>query len=291
MDNIKAYCNAIVDQIISPHKERIKSITMFIGAGCSNEYGIPTSFKLAMETLLNQNAFILNEDEYTFVQEVHSKMEIYSQTKDSNDDITKEEYNDIIELFVKKYKELNHNSQRSLMIRSLRPKKDSIAYKILANLWDQKYVNIVFTTNFDNLIEDEVGKVDKHNSIVVYNYKDLEDNEYLIPPNLITEKFILVRLAGNFNQNIMLWSNDDFSNNITKAVQETISKSIHSNPLVLLGYNANENEIQNILEKKVQNHLSVVSNGSLGGGVFKICQTRDDKNTQNIPSKCLNFFQ
>ena len=105
------------------------------------------------------------------------------------------------------------------------------------------------------------------------------------------EKFILIRLAGDFNQNIMLWSKNDFTYNISKSVQETISKSIHSNPLVLLGYNANENELQSVLEKKVQNHLSIVNNGSLGGGVYNICQSRDSNNTQNIPAKCLNFFQ
>ena len=291
MDNIKAYCNAIVNQILSPKKEKIKSIVMFIGAGCSSEYGIPTTFKLAMDTLLGKNEFILNKDDYNFVQEVNIKIEKYKQSKNPNDDISQNEYDDIINLFIKKYKELDINSQRNLMIQYLEPTRDSIAYKILANLWDQRYIDIVFTTNFDNLIEDEVRKIDKDNSIVIYNYKDLENLDYSIPPNLIVEKFILIRLAGDFNQNIMLWSDDDFTNNISKSVQETISKSIHSNPLVLIGYNANENEFQNVLEKKVQNHLSIVNNGSLGAGVYNICQSRDSNNTQNIPTKCLNFFQ
>lgn len=292
MDNIKAYCNAIVNQILSPHsKERIKSITIFIGAGCSNEYGIPTTFKLAMNTLLSKNIFNLDTHNNNFVQELNTKIEKYNESKDPNDNISQKEYNELINLFIEEYKKLDINSQRNLMIQYLKPTKDSIVYKILANLWNQRYVDIVFTTNFDNLIENEVRNIDKHNSIVIYNYKDLENLEYVIPPHLIVEKFILIRLAGDFNQNIMLWSDDDFSTNISKAVQETISKSIHSNPLVLLGYNANENELRNVLEKKIQNHLSIVNNGNLYGGVYNICQSRQNINTQNIPTKCLNFLQ
>lgn len=292
MDNIKAYCNAIVNQILSPHtNERIKSICIFIGAGCSSEYGIPTSFQLALDSLTSLNDFIFTTEESSFINHIKDKIEKYNQTKKNEDDISQEEYDCFIKLFIEKYKRLDINSQRHFAIKFLKPKKDSIVYKILVNLWNLQYINIVFTTNYDNLLEDEIRKIDKENSIVIYNYKDLEDLKYTIPLDIITEKFILIRLAGDLNQNIMLWTDQDFRLNITDSVQKVIASSIQSSPIVLLGYNANENEIKDILETKIRNHLSIVNNGSLRGGVYQICQTRDLRNTQNIPSKCLNFFQ
>lgn len=205
-------------------------LTVFVGAGASREYGMPTTIEFAR--LFFQDAvskspdvnFASTEQIETFIREFRAQLDT-----------------DLAYAFFRKVE-----SEKT----SKAPTDTILTYDRIIDLWRNGYVKLVVTTNFDSLLERRfeaytTASSDSSMRLAVFDYNDLKRRD---GPKILDAR-ILVKIAGQIDRSNMLWTDDEFSENITPTVQSWIEQAIAETPLLLLGYTASEAPLAEVLAR------------------------------------------
>jgi hypothetical protein len=288
MNTIRPYCNKLIFQILDSKNEVDKKLVFFIGEGCSQEYGMPTVFELALKAFTDINTvFILPPEDSVYIEKIYQEFQ-------QNHEISDEDFAKVKKIFMQEVATLSQEEKRKLATQFLKSTKDSLSYKILVNLWRSKYIDLVITNNVDDLIEDEIRKLPQKPYLAVFDYNDLnQESSHRNLPSKMAEQFILIKIAGDFYKSSILYNQDEFRDNITYEVQEELKKKIANNPLVLLGYNVDEKEMEEIVSAKEDNFLAIVHDKESlkpNTGLSNLYQQREKSNTIFVSSGYSNFF-
>lgn len=232
-----AICEKLLALLLAADGAIKERLIFFVGAGCSAEYGVPTTLQLARDFLFGSRGG-LSAEERRGLEEMDADQ--------------------IFELFLSKFqKENSIDVQRRFFDDVItecqrRAEQKSHAYEMLVDLWRNGFIELVITTNFDHLIEEVAGK------ITVLDYRDIAAKAK--PQSL--EGLVLVKVAGDVRRSKMLWTSSDFAENITDDVIRWLISRTSLKPLVLVGYRANEAEIRRVLLAN-EREMFVVSPGRL----------------------------
>lgn len=217
-----AFCEKLLALLLTANGGVKERLIFFIGAGCSREYGIPTTRQLAREFLSGSRGGLSDEE------------------RRGLDDLDVDE---LFELFLSKFQTENSiDIQRRFfddVIEECRRRADqkSHVYEMLVDLWRNGFIELVITTNFDHLIEDVADDV------TVLDYHDIAAK---IKPQSL-EGLVLVKVAGDVRRSKMLWTASDFAENVTDDVIRWLIGRTSLKPIVLVGYRANEAEMRRVL--------------------------------------------
>lgn len=230
--------NSVVERILallfdSNRRQRVR-LTLFIGAGVSREYGIPTTLGFARQ----------------FFADALSGLD--DHTRASISSLTDEEK---IAKFVNTFKEQLDSDLAYAFFKKIEKEfldasqvETIITYDRIVDLWRNGYVKIVVTTNFDGLIERKIESINRTLNpifeVTVLDYHDLAHDDR---PALV-DTSLLIKIAGQIERSNMLWTKDDFKRNLTKPVLMWLADKIDDSPLLLLGYSASESPLAKLLE-------------------------------------------
>ncbi|MBF0605576.1 MAG: NACHT domain-containing protein, partial [Nitrospirae bacterium] len=232
-NTIDTVVQRILGLMLASNNKLKTSITLFVGAGVSCEYGIPTTFGFAkqffedaisgIENSRREEISKLSSEEQiaTFIQEFRSKLN-----------------SDLAYSF---FKSLENKAINNPKVR------DIVTYDRIVDLWASGYIKIVVTTNFDSLIEKAVKRKDEvpggDFSITVLDYSDLARTNR---PTLINTPTLL-KVSGDIERSNMLWTEDEFEANINETVLGWLGRKVLDSPIILLGYTASEAPLARML--------------------------------------------
>jgi energy-coupling factor transporter ATP-binding protein EcfA2 len=239
--------NSVIERILAllfdSNRRRRAKLSLFIGAGVSREYGIPTSFGFAKR----------------FFADALSGMD--ESTRASIDSLSSEEQ---IHEFVCRFKEQLDSDLAYAFFKNVEKEslsathiEEVITYDRIIDMWRNGYVKIIVSTNFDSLIERKIESLNRNCEppfeITVLDYHDLAHEER---PTLL-ETAVLVKIAGQIERSNMLWTEQDFKQNLTERVLMWLTGRIDETPALLLGYTASEAPLAELLARHKQYAASV----------------------------------
>lgn len=226
----------LVDRLVDTNKKN-KPI-FFIGAGVSVEYGIPTAWNFAKQ--------YFNDP-------------ISGLTKAEAERLEKSSGNKLMETFIRDYTSKLTTQDARIFFQNIESAaKEKIYSKVstydwIVSLWQNDYIDLVFTTNFDSLLIETGKKQDPMFDIKPVGYGALNKKNNLVNDSLNN----LIQLAGNTAYSKMLWTQQDFQDNITEYTKSHINQKIYNRPLILLGYTASEDVLREVLEAHEDYKVSV----------------------------------
>jgi len=243
-DSLKSVVNRILSLLIdSKHNYRAK-LTLFVGAGVSREYGIPTTlgfakrfFEDALSGLDESTRATLSS--LTDEEKVRSFIDLFQKQLDS----------DLAYAFFKRIE------QEALNDKDI---KEIITYDRIIDLWRNGYIKVIITTNFDSLIEKKIDVLNQELEapfeVTVLDYHDLSHDDR---PTLI-ESAMLVKIAGQIERSNMIWTEKDFKKKLTRKMRKWLAGRIIDTPVILLGYTASEYPLAELLTKH-QSYMASVA--------------------------------
>lgn len=239
--------NSVIERILAllfdSNRHRRARLSLFIGAGVSREYGIPTTLGFAKRFFADALSGLdestrASIDSLSNEEQIHKFVSHFKERLDS----------DLAYAFFKKVE------KESLSARQI---EEIITYDRIIDMWRNGYVKVIVSTNFDSLIE---RKIESHNrnsnppfEITVLDYHDLAHDER---PAFL-ETAILVKIAGQIERSNMLWTEQDFKQNLTDQVLMWLMGRIDETPVILLGYTASEPPLADLLSRHKQYAASV----------------------------------
>jgi len=243
--NLDSVIQRILALLFDASRNQRAKLSLFVGAGVSREYGIPTTLgfaKLFFEDALSglsdetRASIHLSSDE----DQIRQFVKMFKEQLDS----------DLAYAF---FKRIERESLTHTQIDEI------ITYDRIIDLWRNGYVKVVVTTNFDSLIEHKIaaqqqGGAQPTFELAVLDYHDLSHADR---PGVI-DAAILVKIAGQIERSNMLWTEDDFSQQLTERVLRWLAVRIADTPLVLLGYTASEPPLAELLAQHPMYAASVV---------------------------------
>lgn len=219
----------LISLLIDASGNQKARLTIFVGAGASREYGMPTTLEFARR----------------FFQDAVSKSESVNFADDKQ-----------IETFIREFRSQLDTDLAYAFFRKVEAEQtakaeiDSIlTYDRIIDLWRNGYVKLVVTTNFDSLIERRFEAYtlasQDDSRLAVFDYNDLKREDR---PRIIDAR-ILVKIAGQIDRSNMLWTEGEFEESITPIVQDWLGHAIFETPIVLLGYTASEAPLAEVLRR------------------------------------------
>jgi len=219
--------------ILTPDNRLKATVSLFVGAGVSREYGVPTSAEFARLFFASALSGVDAE-----------ARRIFEATPDEQK----------VEKFIAEFRrrlntQLAYSFFKKVEYDSVSKSRSSrsLTYERIVDLWRTGYINLVITTNFDSLLEKAARKVEVEDDdtfkISVLDYNDLGRTER--PPQAHSP--VLVKLAGDIDRSNMLWTETEFETKISSLVTDWLTAELHEDPLILLGYAANEAPIRRFL--------------------------------------------
>src|SRR4051812_10870114 len=128
---ILEFCEKLVALLLDPQGRIKDKVVFFVGAGCSLEYGIPTTYDLAKRYLLSDKGGLSEEEKA---------------------ELEKQDPSEVFSLFLKKFRDENTiNIEYSFfldIVEEARRKYASraLTYEMLVDLWLKGYVDLIITT-------------------------------------------------------------------------------------------------------------------------------------------------
>ena len=222
-----------------------KELTIFIGSGLSTELGYPTGSVLAKKMANHFNLEYVGDDLQTIAARV----------------LEKRERGDLIK-FVRKTLEKSRTTE-------------SHSYKKLADL----ELDEIFTTNWDNAIEDEFRK--KHPS----TEKIVMDEHLSIVGN---RKPLVFKIHGDFDHpNLFVITNDDSTNieNTRRAIVTSLENSLVRKHFLFLGYSMEDLDFNTIfrLVRNMQGKLPLTSYATAVDAPVEKLKVLKDKGIISLP--------
>ena len=243
--NLDSVVQRILALLFDANRNQQAKISLFVGAGVSREYGVPTTLGFAKRFF---------EDAISGLSE-----ETRAAIRSSSDE---EQIRRFIQLFKEQldsdlayafFKQVERESLSQTHLDKI------ITYDRIIDLWRNGYIKVVVTTNFDSLFEQKTSTqrpdaAQPPFELTILDYHDLARTDR---PAIIGSA-ILVKIAGQIERSNMLWTEEDFANKLTDEVLTWLSVRIADTPLVLLGYTASERPLADLLAHHQMYAASVV---------------------------------
>lgn len=217
----------------------------FLGAGTSRSSGLPAAVDLIWDLKRQYYCAKENQDVQAHKvgnQAIKAKIQNYFDGKDCPEAWSNEEYSYYFELMFGE----NYAAQQSYIQDQLSPDKVTLTIgpRVLAALLEMGRSRLVFTTNFDDILEDAYAAVAGRN-LTPFNL----EGSYAALEALNAERFPLyAKIHGDFRyQKIKNLSRDLISND--EKIQECFVAAAGHYGLIVAGYSGRDGNVMAMLEQ------------------------------------------
>lgn len=140
---------------------------------------------------------------------------------------------------------------KDLMAKELKGMKTSIGYKSLAKLITENYFQIIFTTNFDRMIEDaliEKGLVEQRDfSVVIVGVNEVEAIRETLQAH--SPQIKIVKLQGDLNNPLSMRCTSEETEKLPEEIEDIFEEFLKKKGFIFVGYKGRDKAILGILEK------------------------------------------
>ena len=240
VDNMKDLNDDYSEQdFISHFVQNAKHLMWFLGAGTSRTAGIPTATDIIWE--LKRKYYCLHENQDLQSHDIHNKaiqrkIQDYLDSKGFPSLGSAEEYSFYFDLTFKN----DHGSQQKFIIGQLDPHKLSlnIGHRVFAAFLEMDLTRVIFTTNFDEVIETAFSTVTGKNLSPFHI-----EGAYAALDALNAERFpIYAKIHGDFRyKSIKNLSSDLLKND--QELQKCFLAASNRYGLIVTGYSGRDNNV------------------------------------------------
>lgn len=245
-------------------KARAPQLMWFLGAGASASAGIKTAGQMILE--FKRRLYCverrINESRLPEVMDDATQQQIQSvldQTKRFPVQGTNEEYS--------AYFEVTHPSQadrQQYIDRQIRDGKPSYGHLGLAALLSVKRCPIVWTTNFDPMVEQAFGNVVRHlqnpPALLQINLSNADEARRAID---INQHPTIIKLHGDY-QSVKLMNTSEELKEQDNRMRKALIRACEKYGLVIVGYSGRDDSIMDTLE------AALSDKENFSGGIFWI---------------------
>jgi len=219
-----------------------KSFDLFVGAGASVSSGIPSGNDLVWHfkrEILNSSGKI-NGRKYQDLKIEASKRIIQGFFNERGESYIANPYS---HYFNECYPD--PNVRKDFLTGLVRDKKPSIGFFCLAALVKQEKVNVVWTTNFDDLIEKAINGLNYQSCQIVSPENASSVNNYR------TDIPTVIKLHGDFRYDPLQNTNEELKK-LEEHLHEHLINASLKNGLLVVGYSGNDESVLATLEKAIK---------------------------------------
>lgn len=232
-------------ELINSFVSNSKQMMWFLGAGTSRSAGLPTATDLIWDLKLKlycreENQDIKSHDINNEV--IKNRIQGYMDSKGYPSLWSAEEYS----FYFEKAFGSDYGAQQQYLAKQLGNEKTSlnVGHKVLAGLMAQNDARVVFTTNFDEVIESAFAKVSGE-SLSSYNL----EGSYAVLDALNSERFpIYAKIHGDFKFRSVKNLSSDLLDNDKKIQQSFLAASIRFG-LIVSGYSGRDNNVMSMFNE------------------------------------------
>jgi hypothetical protein len=244
-ENVNSVVERILSLLFDANRNQQARLSVFIGAGVSREYGIPTTLGFA-KRFFEEALSGLDQKARAAIRSTSDEEQIRKFIEDFKERLD----SDLAYAF---FKQVEQDSLNQVQANEI------ITYDRLIDLWRNGYIKIVVTTNFDALIEQKFSSREASPGcpaveLTILDYHDLARTDR---PSTIAGA-TLVKIAGQIERSNMLWTEEDFVRQLTDEVLNWLAIRIADTPVLMLGYTASEPPLAELLAKHAMYAASVV---------------------------------
>ncbi|MDA3787736.1 MAG: SIR2 family protein [Desulfobacula sp.] len=244
--NLKA--DILETDFLQHYSENASHLMWFLGAGTSRTAGLPTATDIIWE--LKHKYYCLHENQDLQSHDINNnaikkKIQAYMDSKEFPALWSTEEYSFYFDLIFGK----DLKSQQKYIQKALSNEKFSlnIGHRVLAALMEMKKARIVFTTNFDSVIEMAFAAVTGKNLSAFHL-----EGSYAALDALNGEHFpIYAKNHGDFRYQKMMNLTEDLINNDTE-IQKCFLAAATRYGLVVSGYSGRDNNVMSMFRKALE---------------------------------------
>jgi len=223
-------------------------IMWFLGAGTSRTAGMPTASDLIWDLKLKiycgeENQDIRNHDINN--ETIRRKIQGYMDGKGHPKLWSQEEYSFYFELYFKN----DYNAQRQYLTDQLNPNKISlnIGHRVLGGLMELGLCKVIFTTNFDEVIEAAFAKISEKN-LSPYHL----EGSYAALSALNENRFPLyAKVHGDFKYEKVKNLRADLIKN-DKEIQDCFLSASTRNGLIVSGYSGRDQNVMEMFNQAIE---------------------------------------
>ena len=263
----------LVNYISIKENKETSNYSIFLGAGASRSSGISTAFELIVEWMeelyerYNYKKFELNDGNEDDIHIRYRELKIYFEREQASwFDAT----NPYSSLFEKKFDLAPQ--RRRFIEKEVDGKLPSIGYAYLVSLVKNNYFNSIFTTNFDDLINEAFYQLSNRRPIVCAHDSSVHSI------SVTSQRPKIIKLHGDYlfeDIKSTLRETESLENNIKDKLIEFCKEY----GLIVIGYSGNDRSIMDTLEYLIK------SESYLKNGIYW-CIREDDE----INPKLKSFF-
>lgn len=224
------------------------SVMWFLGAGTSRSAGMPTATDIIWDLkrryyCLNENVDIDTQDINNFA--IKNRIQSYMDSKGFPALWSSEEYSFYFDLLFKG----DYGRQQTFLNSALSPDKVSlnVGHRILAGMMGSRFADVVFTTNFDEVVETAYSKIASKNLSTFHiegSYAALEAlNSNRLP--------IYIKLHGDFRYQSIKNLSQDLKKN-DEELKRCFLAAATRYGLIVSGYSGRDANVMLMLEEALQ---------------------------------------
>lgn len=217
---------------LSNRSDAQPNFSLLLGAGASVTSGIHTGRDLVRKWIKDYYHKYSKDSPHNYSEEEAKRW----LTKNCSDWYNpNKEYSSIFE------KRFNTASQRRIFIEGqVKDAKPSIGYAYLAQLVNEKYLNTIFTTNFDDLINESLYRFGRTRPIVCAHDSSVEGILVTSPRPKI------IKLHGDYLFDDLKCTPDD-TEKLGKNMKEKFTQFLREYGLIIMGYSGEDESIMQVI--------------------------------------------
>lgn len=228
---------------VTPHN----NMNLLLGAGASVSSGIPTGWLLSWEfkkrIFCSQNKHI-SDTKFKDLESPHVQQELQNYF-DSQNNFPKlgsaEEYSFYFE------KCFTTQQHRQLFIQDLiKDQKPSLGYLCIGSLIDSGIIKHIWSTNFDDLVEKAVAKVNHTLSFAVYSPETSQQYK-----NFSANLPCVLKLHGDYRYDYLRNTLEE-TNKLEELLRKEFISEHQKNGLIIIGYAGNDESIRSVIADTLQ---------------------------------------
>jgi len=233
------------EDLVSTYTARPGHMMWFLGAGASRTAGMPTATDLIRELKLRQYCREENQDPHSLDMNspaLRERIQSYFDSKEAPPEYDNAEYSYFFECAFGD----DYAAQQRFLQEKLNPQRVSlnVGHRVLGALIAIGAARVVFTTNFDNVVEEAVASV-SGKSLVPFHL----EGSYAALEALNTEEFpIYAKLHGDFRfKSVKNLSADLVSND--EQIQRCFLAAASRFGMVVSGYSGRDANVMAMLRR------------------------------------------
>lgn len=220
-------------------------IDFFLGSGASAQAGIPTGGSMVWEFKreLYCTQTETSKERFKDLQANISRQTLQSYFDDQGDHPALQSADEYAHYFELCYPTaIARERYIQNKVRDIAP---SLGHLCLADLFINKKISNVWTSNFDELIEAGIKTLSPHHSFNVYS----SVNKTAAPANALSS---ILKLHGDYRYDRIKNIPEELQS-LETSMQNSFEKQLFNRGLVVIGYSGSDESIMSVLEKNISN--------------------------------------